>query len=224
MIEQSHHRDASRRYHHGDLKEALVAESRKLISEQGVDAFKIADACRRLGVSTAAPYRHFPDREALLDAVCACAFCELAEELRAARLSQPKGSVESVLAMGRSYMNFVTRDPELFQLMWGSMREPKETLEAHEAGTSCFSELIGAIEDVCAAQGLDGAPTMDIALPLWACVQGLASLKMQNKLKIIENANPDRAIEATVRAIFEGYRRAPGDAQGAAPDRSGDTK
>lgn len=209
MNKKTEQKTALRRYHHGDLRDALVSVSRRLISECGLGRFKIADACRCLGVSTAAPYRHFPDRDALLDAVCVQAFNDLGAELRAARASSPRGSVESLIALGRSYLDFVTRDPELFELMWGSMREtpaPAELAAAHETGIACFQVLIEAVEDVRETQGLQSVATVDIAIPLWSFVQGLASLKMRDKLEIVENADPDRTIDLTVRAIIEGFR------------------
>lgn len=203
--------DTGRRYHHGDLRDALISESRRLIGEKGVEAFKIADACRSLGVSTAAPYRHFPDRDALLDAVCACAFGDLGAALAKARGAHPKGSVDGLVAMGRAYIDFVVRNPELFHMMWEPMREKDPDGEGMAAGYCCFNELIGAIEDVRHAQGLDHICNEDIALPLWGGVHGLAGLKMNNKLAMIENADPNRAIEIATRAIVEGFRKAASD-------------
>ncbi len=210
MSELNEKKDALKRYHHGNLRDALVSEARRLISKFGLDRFKIADACRCLGVSTAAPYRHFPDRDALLHAVCAQAFVELGEELQKARAKHPRGSVDAVIEIGKSYLHFVTHDPELFELLWGSMRSTQDAeaeAEAMAIGSTCFQVLIDAVEDVLKAQGLNHISTIDVALPLWSFVQGLASLQMRNKLRIVDNADPHRMIDMTVRAIFDGFRR-----------------
>lgn len=207
---QAKAKKALKRYHHGNLRDALVSEARRLISELGLDRFKIADACRCLGVSTAAPYRHFPDRDALLHAVCSQAFVELFEELKTARERHPRGTVDAVTEIGKAYLAFVTRDPELFELMWGSMHTDlgsEDEAEALEIGSACFKVLTDAIDDVRAEQGLESVRTVDVALPLWSFVQGLASLKMRDKLKIVENADPERTIEVTTRAIFDGFRK-----------------
>lgn len=68
-------------YHHGSLREGLISAAYKLVSEGGADSFSMADAARQLGVSSAAPYRHFADREALLNDVCGRAFEDLTARL-----------------------------------------------------------------------------------------------------------------------------------------------
>lgn len=105
-------------YHHGNLRDHLIAATRSLIASDGSESFKVADACRHAGVSTAAPYRHFSDRQALLEAVAIAGFHDLRDEARAAGKSYVKGSAKAVSAVGKAYVVFACKEPNLFRLMF----------------------------------------------------------------------------------------------------------
>ncbi|MEU6721074.1 TetR/AcrR family transcriptional regulator [Nonomuraea sp. NPDC046802] len=107
------------RYHHGDLRAALIDTAIELISEQGVQGFSLAEASRRLGVAVSAPYRHFADRDELLLAVGLRA----GELLVAAVLAEEGGdSPEARLtAVARGYVRFAARHPTLFEALFGTL-------------------------------------------------------------------------------------------------------
>lgn len=94
------------RYHHGDLRTALVKTGFELLAESGLGAFSVAQVARRLGISTAAPYRHFPDRDHLLAAVATLAATELAAEIERAVEEAGSHPVERFAATGGAYVRF----------------------------------------------------------------------------------------------------------------------
>lgn len=164
------------RYHHGDLREALVASSYVQIAQNGVANFSLADACRRAGVSTAAPYKHFRDRDEILECVVARAFDELAERSMAAVAAAGGAEkIEGIIAMGEAYVTFALEEEHLFRLMFGQHPRLKETPQVVEDGTKCFSGVIEQVARYSQANGLAGDPKA-IAVRLWTFVHGAASL------------------------------------------------
>ncbi|HSP23907.1 MAG TPA: TetR/AcrR family transcriptional regulator, partial [Saliniramus sp.] len=98
-----------RGYHHGHLREALIAATKGLLAEKGPQGFTLADAARIAGVSPAAPYRHFADRDALLREVAAAGFRAFCEALaKAVRSGDPKSGFR---AMGDAYLRFAREEP-----------------------------------------------------------------------------------------------------------------
>ena len=106
------------RYHHGDLREALIRTAVELLGERGAEAFSMAEASRRLGVAVSAPYRHFADRDALLAAVAIRAASLLGEQLdRTAASGTP---AQRLAAAARAYVHFADDQRPLFQALAGS--------------------------------------------------------------------------------------------------------
>lgn len=194
-----------RGYHHGNLREALLEAAEALIVEVGPDGFTLADACRRAGVSTAAPYRHFEDRNALLEAVCMRGFDALAEATGAAKCSHPLGTVEHILESGRGYVAFALEQPERFRLMFGRKPDIKGRPQVERTGRACFQHLLESVSAYLGEQGRAGEDPLPIALRLWAVVHGVASLAIDGPLDIIApGCDPATVVDAAGRAILDG--------------------
>ncbi len=168
------------RYHHGDLREALIAAAYQLVSEAGADGFSLADACRRAGVSTAAPYRHFKDREELLAEVTARGFGALTVDTKAAVEAEDEGSLASIVAMGRAYVAFAAAQPGLFRLMFGQPHLMGEFPKVSETGGECFGYVIAQVRKYCVAHGVE-RDANEIAIKLWTFVHGASSLLIDGK-------------------------------------------
>ncbi len=168
------------KYHHGDLREALIAASYQLVAEAGAEAFSLADACRRAGVSTAAPYRHFKDREELLAEVTARGFEGLHADTVRAVEAQGEGSLAAIEAMGHAYVGFAAGQPGLFRLMFGQPPLMEEFQQVSETGGACFGYVIEQVGKYCAAHGVD-RDANEIAIKLWTFVHGAASLLIDGK-------------------------------------------
>lgn len=118
-------------YHHGDLRAALIDASVDLVAEVGADAFTLKDASRIAGVSVAAPYRHFSDKSELLYEVSEMAFKKMASDMRITASGMELGTIESITALGKTYVRFANDNQQLFRLMCeGYQGGPEVNLEA----------------------------------------------------------------------------------------------
>jgi AcrR family transcriptional regulator len=111
---------ADRPYHHGHLRDTLLAEAERTLREQGVDQLSLRDLARQAGVSHAAPRRHFADRQALLDALAGVGFARLADEVAAAIATAGPDFPARLRATGATYVRFATEDPALMELMFAA--------------------------------------------------------------------------------------------------------
>src|SRR5450755_3736589 len=108
----------TRSYHHGDLRNALLDAARSILEEQDLSELSLRAVARRAGVSHAAPYRHFPNHEALLVELAMEGFSELRQEIAAAATSKGAES-DRIAKIGAAYMRFVATRPALASLMFG---------------------------------------------------------------------------------------------------------
>ena len=109
---------ADRPYHHGHLRDTLLAEAERTLREQGVEQLSLRDLARQVGVSHAAPRRHFADRQALLDALAGAGFARLADEVAAAIEDAGPDFRARLRATGAAYVRFATEDTALMELMF----------------------------------------------------------------------------------------------------------
>jgi AcrR family transcriptional regulator len=166
-------------YHHGDLRDALVRAARTILETQGLAALSLRGAARAAGVSPAAPYHHFPDKQALLDAVAAQGFDALtsAMEKRMAKKTDPDSRLD---ASGVGYVTFALENPALFRLMFGS-GEQRSSADARlrEARDRAYGVLQAAVAETSP----DGAANPFVCLRLWALVHGIATLILEGCVK-----------------------------------------
>jgi AcrR family transcriptional regulator len=162
-------------YHHGDLRPSLIAATRRLIDERGEDRFTLADACRAAGVSTAAPYRHFHDKDALLNDVVAEGFIDLTQRMRAAAAHHPVGSQARILEIGQAYLAFGLGEPALFRMMFAQTTSRSSSESANARGRECFEVLVEEVVAYCRANEVDGDADL-VAVQLWTVVHGATSL------------------------------------------------
>ena len=199
-------------YHHGNLRDALILAAADLIREQASVDFAMVDAARRAGVSSAAPYRHFRDREALLEAVCHVAFRALTESTRDIAARVDTSSEEGIIAIGKGYIDFVTRHPEFYDLMWGDMglRALESVDEAIK--NSGFYVLVDAVTNWCHANGVSNYDAAQLAVKLWATAHGLACLTMNRSLdNFLPDVDSHELLDSTTRTFLEGVRQESGD-------------
>lgn len=170
-------------YHHGDLQRTLVVAARRIIEKEGPAHLTLRGAAQLAGVSVAAPYRHFADKEALLAAVLAEGFQQLAAEQKAARAAQKKPEAQLV-AVGNAYVAFAAANASVYRLMFGPALNKEEHPALLEAGQAALAELVGAVT-VCAEAGLfaPSAKVEEVALAGWSLCHGLASLHTDGTLR-----------------------------------------
>jgi AcrR family transcriptional regulator len=177
-------------YHHGDLHTALVGAAMELLEESGEAELSLRAVARRAGVSPAAPYRHYADREALVSAVAAVGYRELAERLTAAH---PAPSTPDQLAsVAIAYVQFALERPALFRIMFGEPCDRDN--DERVAATAAVSLYVRSIVERTFPQGDAEA----LATAVWALVHGLAFLYLDGKL---DSATPSVVADRVTAAI-----------------------
>jgi AcrR family transcriptional regulator len=175
----SHHRGAGREsYHHGNLREALIEAALGMIAERGPAGFAFAELARALGVSPAAPYRHFRDRNALLAEIARRGFEQFAAELESAWNRGKPDPVRAIENCGRAYLRFARREPASYAAMFDPGLSADDDAELRAAGDRAFAVLREAAEAACNAHRAPGPrpPPLMVALHVWALAHGIASL------------------------------------------------
>jgi len=159
-------------YHHGDLRAALLREGHALLAERGSDAFSLNELARRVGVSTAAPYRHFPDRDHLIDAIADDGYVIFGDALIAA-VAGASDEGAAVCGILLAYLDFAVEHAAYFSVMFRDRGE-----RPNEVGAGTFMTFADAIVAAQASGHLDpSADPRALGRALWAGVHGAAVLE-----------------------------------------------
>ena len=187
-----------RSYHHGDLRNALLDAARAILEQESLAELSLRAVARKAGVSHAAPYRHFPNHEALLVELAIEGFVELRDEIKSA-LASPDIESDRIAKIGAAYMRFVARRPALASLMFGPQLPNRDTFpNLGEMADAVGNEIGTALHD----------PALGLAV--WAAVHGLAMLILRNVVDLGQRKSgldvlPSRA-EIILRSLFSTKR------------------
>lgn len=186
-------------YHHGDLRAQLITAATELVETHGPDGFSVSEAARQAGVSSAAPYKHFRDRDEILRGVAAEAMDRLALNMRRSASEFANGSLEAVAAVGQAYVDFARREPGIFRLVFGLTKGHEDAPELLEKGRSCFAVVA---RTAASSLGLahDDPDALRRAYLLWAFVHGHSFLTIDNKNSSSRTAEDEWALLMEVAA------------------------
>lgn len=202
------HTRASNTYHHGDLRNALIIAAAELIEENGSLDFAMIDAARRAGVSSAAPYRHFRDRDALLESVAILGFLGLTTASMDAVAGTKRGSADAIVALGKSYINYITQRAAFHDLMFGDVGLRAMDSDSAELKTSGFYVLVDAVQAYCEAEQVSGENPTELATKLWAMVHGLSMLSLNKKIdRFLPDADVYQLLESSTATFLAGLRK-----------------
>jgi AcrR family transcriptional regulator len=167
---------SQRKYHHGDLRAALVAGGLELLKERAVDDLSLREVARHVGVSATAVYRHFPDKQALHYAMCQ----QGAEEMGASQakaVADARGGMKGFEAAGRAYVLFALANPGLYRLMMTT----RSSTDQYEMDSSAMGSAMQLLKN-CVAEVLppDASPLEHkvMALHAWSLVHGISMLML----------------------------------------------
>jgi AcrR family transcriptional regulator len=195
---------SERPYHHGNLRTALLEAAERTVRDRGVQALSLRELAREVGVSHGAPRRHFPDRQALLDALAEAGFERLGAELAGARERAGADFQARLQATAAAYIRFATRDAALLELMFaGKHREQAGALE--EAAERAFAVLLELIEQGQAEGALEPGDPKRVGLVLFATIQGIAALVSAG---IVDAAQLDDLLADASAQFLRGSRAA----------------
>jgi AcrR family transcriptional regulator len=164
-----------RPYHHGNLRVALLEQAARTVRERGVQDLSLRELARDVGVSHAAPRRHFPDRQALLDALAESGFERLGASLRAAAEGAGEEFEPRLRATAAAYIQFAIHDPTLLELMFAS-KHGDQSGALNETAERAFAVMFELIAQGQAEGALEAGEPERVGTVLFATIQGIAAL------------------------------------------------
>ena len=196
------------RYHHGDLRNALLQAAVALLEEQGLDALSLRAVAARAGVSHAAPAHHFPTLKSLLTAVAIDAFERFTKAMRDERGKAAPDPRAQLSAIGDGYVHFATGNPQAFRLMFSPSRLDWAYPNFHEAGRAAYQQL----EEACAPVAeLRGETTPEerksIERMVWSCVHGYCHLLLAGQLSHPSDGCSEPPMRPDIGTLLLGGKR-----------------
>ena len=172
----------SKTYHHGNLKEALIAAGLEILSEHGLEGLSLRNVAKKIGVSHTAPYNHFPDKQALLAAISTAGHEQLHQILLDIFEKSKDTSPNIILEIAWAYLQFALEYPDKFKLMFSGALEEEgdhpEYIEISRKSIALFEEIIV----YCQNKGQLPAGEVDIiAIRIWSLVHGFTYLMLENQ-------------------------------------------
>jgi AcrR family transcriptional regulator len=195
-----------RGYHHGNLREALIEAALRLIGEKGPGGFTVAEAARAAGVSPAAPYRHFRDRDELMADVAKRGFETFTARLRAAwdeGRPTPRAAFER---LGKAYLDFARTEPATFTAMFDAGLPISAHPALHVAADAAFAVVRDAAEAIVVTLPAGRRPpVLMVALHVWSMTHGIAVLFARgDAARRPLPMPPDDLLEAGVLVYLDG--------------------
>ena len=190
-----------RAYHHGDLKDQLVAAAEAIILERGVEGFTLREAARRAGVSPAAPAHHFKDAKGLLAEVALRGFRDFGAALTAADVSGGKDPGARLREQGLAYVRFALAHPARFQLMFTHAKYDIAYPGLRDTGGRAFQVLDGAVRAAAKLKEGEAMPpeVFGFLLANWSIVHGFAHLALGGEFSLLAEQHGGK------RAILERF-------------------
>ena len=194
------------KYHHGELRSALVSLAVKEIAWAGAEKLSLRSLARQDGVSPTAPFRHFPDKQTLLAGIAIEGFKELATRLT--QMSETNAGIEErFIELGASFVGFAQDFPVHYQLMFGAvLGDFSASRELQEASASAYAVLDATLMEIKSNQQLE----YDVAVLgglVWSTVHGMASLVFNVPIAQTPKG-ADQAPRQAVEPIHEDMRAA----------------
>ena len=188
-------------YHHGDLRRAIMDAALKTIEESGAHSLSLREIARKIGVTTAAPYHHFKDREALLIEIALQGYAQLLQCLEFARDRAVDGCQE-IEGETRAYLSFAREHPALYSVMFSvEVANKVHYPEMRAMADRCFQVVCSSVVK-CARSG--ARESAEAALCLWATLHGISALN-PNQFLEEGRGEQDRIAVKAARSIVLGY-------------------
>ncbi|WP_338332470.1 TetR/AcrR family transcriptional regulator [Acetobacter sp. LMG 32666] len=191
-----------RSYHHGDLRRALIDTALDMLATDQNWTFTLREVARRTGVSHAAPYKHFRDREELLRELARIGFERLAETMTRAMFSDGLSVREKFMAGAQACIDFALCNPGLYRLMFSADADKTVDQPLHDAAMRTFHILLQLLEEGQRDGSFRPIPISGQAAACWAQVHGLAMLVIGGQL--LEEKVGKEPVSAALNVLLNG--------------------
>jgi len=171
-----------KKYHHGDLKNALIKAGVEILSKEGVHGLSLRKVAQKAGVSHTAPYSHFVDKQALIAAISTEGFRIIYEQLDNVIQRYQRRPLRQLIEACWAYIQFALSDPAHFKVTLSSVLEREKDYPAFvEMSNKSFSQLVRIVENCQAAGLLRPGPSDVEAINVWSMVHGFVSLLLEGQ-------------------------------------------
>jgi len=193
-----------RPYHHGDLRRVIIETAAGMLREDKGWQFTLREVARRAGVSHAAPYKHFPDKGALLAELTMQGFEQLGAELTAAITPRPPSVHEEFHAAAAAYVQFGLANPALYRLMFSAEACGAAEVHLSERVMGTLGILLDILERGQQTGVFKSRPVQGQAAACWAQVHGITMLAIEGLL-LPEKVGPN-PMQAALETLLEGLQ------------------
>ena len=167
-------------YHHGDLKNALIAAGIEILANEGVHALSLRKVALKAGVSHAAPYAHFVDKQALIAAISTAGYQKVQERVERVLGEYGDNPIQLLVRTGWEYVQFALAEPEHFKITFSGVVEKEKDYPALvEAAQKSFGLLTQVVAKCQAAGVLRSGPTDLTAVSVWGAIHGFVTLSLE---------------------------------------------
>lgn len=191
------------RYHHGNLRAVLLTTAEDMLERDGMVALSLRAVAKQAGVSHAAPYRHFANKQALLEALAAGGFEALERAIDDAAAKHPGDPRQQLIETGAAYVREAVARPQRAQLMFGGSLGFEA---ARGPARTAFDALTNVVRRGQKAGLFEPAPTRELVLSVWSAAHGLAMLIVGQQIRHLDLAVD---ISHLWRAVFRNHLRKP---------------
>jgi len=172
-----------KKYHHGDLKNALIKAGVELLAKDGIEGLSLRKVAQRAGVSHNAPYSHFPDKQSLIAAISTEGFKQLYDELDAEILSHPDDPRRQLQEGAWAYVRFAMDNTDTFKIMFsGALEKEKEYPAFVEISHRTFERVVDVVRACQDAGILNPTPPEIMAVSVWGQIHGMISLMLEGQI------------------------------------------
>lgn len=200
-------RPRPRAYHHGDLRNALIQAGLEILAEGGAATLDLRKVARKAGVSHAAPYRHFMDKQALIAALNEEGFRMLAERIQSTLREVPDDAFEQLQGIAKAYVHFAQENPWLMREMFSGLTIEREAFPSlYQASKAVFYLYVEVVQRGQERNSIiDGDPGA-LAGVLWSLLHGVAILIIENQLRPYadEPQGVEGMIHLGIQLLYEG--------------------
>ena len=191
----------ARRYHHGNLRAALLGAAEVELGTRGLERFSLREVAKRAGVSHAAPAHHFGDVNGLLTALAAEGYRRFVATQDARQRKAAADGLSQLVAAGMGYIDFALGHPALFRLIFSSNRPDYDAPDLSAAASTAFQRLLDNVGRLRGVDPQKDTESMLGVMAAWAIVHGLADLMNAGRLKFLRGMRP-REREAALSQLL----------------------